>query len=37
MTVKNSAAIHWKKYYAGVIALLVAEILVFYIVTRQYL
>ena len=37
MTVKNPSIINWKKYYIGVIALLVAEIVAFYFITRQYM
>lgn len=37
MTTKSSATIvNWKKYYIGVIALLVAEIVLFYFITRQF-
>jgi hypothetical protein len=38
MTIKttNSSIINWKKYYIAVIALLVAEIVLFYYVTRQF-
>ena len=36
MTVKNTSIINWKKYYIGVVALLVAEIVAFYFITRQY-
>ena len=30
MTVKNTSIVNWKKYYIGVVALLVAEIVAFY-------
>ena len=36
MTVKNTSIINWKKYYIGVVARLVAEIVAFYFITRQY-
>jgi|TARA_B100000787_G_scaffold2140_1_gene1633 hypothetical protein len=38
MTIKttNTSMVNWKKYYIGVIALLVAEIVLFYYVTRQF-
>ena len=36
MIVKNTSIINWKKYYIGVVALLVAEIVAFYFITRQY-
>ena len=36
MTIKTTQTLNWKKYYIGVIALLVAEIVAFYFITRQY-
>jgi len=36
MTIKNSSIVNWKKYYIGVVALLVAEIVAFYFITRHY-
>ena len=33
---KSSATVNWKKYYLGVIALMVAEIVLFYYITRQF-
>ena len=36
MAVKNTSIINWKKYYIGVVALLVVEIVAFYFITRQY-
>lgn len=39
MTLKETTSIktiNWKKYYIGVLALLAAEIAVFYYITRQF-
>ncbi len=36
MTKSSASTVNWKKYYVGVIALMVAEIVLFYYITRQF-
>jgi hypothetical protein len=36
MTKNSATTVNWKKYYVGVIALMVAEIVLFYYITRQF-
>jgi len=36
MTKSSASNVNWKKYYIGVIALMVVEIVLFYYITRQF-